>query len=227
MAFVYRGIRRCLSRSGQACSARLPAPARVHARFLSGAGRHEDSDAVAEALAACAGKPPREFLASLARAVDVKAGKLPEGGFAWVLVPIGAEASATPIASLRSTPSGVLFGAATHPALPLVAVRPLLDAALDEEPERFALAALPGLCQWAVKVIAEENGDLKDKFGEWIWRVVERARARARERDQELTRGAGAGDVAVGAGEAIALHRPREGHSVLGQGTFRDARPIW
>lgn len=168
MAFVHRGIRHCLSRSS---AARLPAPARAHARFLSGAGRHKDSDAVAEALAACAGKPPREFLASLARAVDVKAGKLPEGGFAWVLVPIGADASATPIASLRSTPSGVLFGAATHPALPLVAVRPLLDAALDEEPERFALAALPGLCQWAVKVIAEEHDDLKDKFGEWPWRL--------------------------------------------------------
>ena len=122
-----------------------------------------------------------------------------QGGFAWMLVPIGADESAQPLASLRATPSGVLFGAATHPKLPLVAVRPLVDAALDERRDRFALAALPGLCLWASGVISSEQGALKEQFGE----------------------------EAVEACEAIALHRPRKGHSVLGQGTFRDAKPAW
>ena len=47
-----------------------------------------------------------------AGAADVRAGKMPDGSFAWVLVPIGADAGVEPLASLRATPSGVLFGAA-------------------------------------------------------------------------------------------------------------------
>lgn len=116
-----------------------------------------------------------------------------------MLVPRGADQGAQPLASLRSTPSGVLFGAATHPALPLLASSPLVDAALYEKRERTALAALPGLCVWARGILANESVSLKTKFGE----------------------------VAFEAAEAVAEGRPRPGHSVLGQGTFRDARPAW
>jgi len=88
---------------------------------------------------------------------------------------------------------------AAHPALSLVAAVPLLDAALDEDKNRFALAALPGLCPWAAETLSSESVSLKTKFGQNPFEAA----------------------------EAIASGKPRPGHSVLGQGTFRDAKPLW
>jgi len=96
--------------SGTHTGARAPAmliPSFV--RHLSGSS---PTDKLALDLSPLARQPKAQFLAGLAGVCDVKQGKLPNGTFAWVLVPIGADASADPLASLRSTPGGVLFGAA-------------------------------------------------------------------------------------------------------------------
>lgn len=93
----------------------------------------------------------------------------------------------------------MLPAAASHPALPLFASMPLVDAALDEKPERMALATLPGLCEWARGILSSESVSLRTTYGQ----------------------------LAFEAAQAVAAGRPRPGHSVLGQGTFRDARPAW
>jgi hypothetical protein len=153
-------------------------------------------DRIAKELGALAKK---DLPAGLARAATVKSGEMKEGGVVWVLLPAGADASSTPLASLRAAPDGMLYGAAAHPALPLLAAAPLVRAALHEKKNRIALAAIPGLCPWATGILGTEVASIKDKFGE----------------------------VAYEAAEAIALGMPRKGHSVLGQGTFRDAKPVW
>jgi len=91
----------------------------------------------------------------------------------------------------------MLPAAASHPALPLFASMPLVDAALDEKPERMALATLPGLCEWARGILSSESVSLRTTYGQ----------------------------LAFEAAQAVAAGRPRPGHSVLG--TFRDARPAW
>ena len=97
-------------------------------------------------------------------------------------------------------------------------------------PHRYALAALPGLCAWAADRLASESISLKTKFGEG--KSSDRTHTHTHThnaRTHSLTHPHSRSHtpVAYEAGEAIALGRPRAGHSVLGQGTFRDAQKIW
>ena len=90
--------------------ARLP-----RAEFLAGLAGRRDLPLSTQLPAAVHGANARDCSPGrcwAAGAADVRAGKMPDGSFAWVLVPIGADAGVEPLASLRATPSGVLFGAA-------------------------------------------------------------------------------------------------------------------
>ena len=98
-------------------------------------------------------------------------------------------------------PTGLLIGAQVDPALSYDAVGgPLIKAARAELKRRnaervVAVAPLPGFCKWIVDNTAWEGIDASEDAD------------------------------APGAVEAVAKGRPRPGHSVLGQGTFKAARP--
>ena len=101
-------------------------------------------------------------------------------------------------------PSGLIIGAQVDPALSLSSVGvPLVRAAKNELKARgceriVAVAPLTGLCEW---VVAGQK-----------WSTLDAA-APDYDADQP------------GAVEAVAKGVPRPGHSVLGQGTFKAAKP--
>ena len=100
---------------------------------------------------------------------------------------------------------GFLHSAKVHEALPPSAIRPLMEHAVAECPLRpLAVSRLVGMRAWAADALAEPittsfNENLRTEFGQ----------------------------EAFEAAEAIAFGRPRPGHEVLGQGTFRVAEPVW
>ena len=100
---------------------------------------------------------------------------------------------------------GFMHSAKVHEALPPSAIRPLVEHAIAQCPLRpLAVSQLIGMRTWAADALAEPittsfNKKLRAQFGE----------------------------EAFEAAEAIALGRPRPGHEVLGQGTFRAAEPVW
>ena len=91
----------------------------------------------------------------------------------------------------------VMHSATVQPGLPISVAAPLVAAALEEYDGK--VHAFAALPGLCAWVAAMEPSALEDEFGE----------------------------KAAGAAVAIALGRPRPGHSVLGQGTFRDAEPAW
>ena len=116
---------------------------------------------------------------------------------------------------------GYIYGAACDPALPLsIAGQPLVEAALGslraagrEAAVLSGWARLPGLCGW----IVETKG----------WERVDLGKAKVDEATGALTLEETGQDPAelAAAVEAIARGRPRSGHSVLGQGTFKAGEP--
>ena len=117
---------------------------------------------------------------------------------------LGSGANADVLASIVQQDS-ILYGMKTRRPLPPSVAARLVRAAAEtaaEAPENkklTALVALPRLCAWARTGARWNDAD-----------VLSRSNGEACE-----------------AAEAIALGRPREGHSVLGRGTFAAAEPAW
>ena len=117
---------------------------------------------------------------------------------------LGSGANADVLASIVQQ-DAILYGMKTRRPLPPSVAARLVRAAAEtaaEAPENkklTALVALPRLCAWA--------------------------RAGERWNDAEVL--SKSNGEACEAAEAIALGRPREGHSVLGRGTFAAAEPAW
>lgn len=117
---------------------------------------------------------------------------------------LGSGANADVLASIVQQDS-ILYGMKTRRPLPPSVAARLVRAAAEtaaeapEDKKLTALVALPRLCAWA--------------------------RAGARWNDAEVL--SKSNGEACEAAEAIALGRPREGHSVLGRGTFAAAEPAW
>lgn len=94
---------------------------------------------------------------------------------------------------------------------------PLLDIALEEagvegeQPQ--AMATLHGLCDWVVKCLEEDDNNESNGTGSKALRQIKT------EYQDDL--------LAYHAIRAIATGIPREGHSVVGQGTFRDGERGW
>jgi hypothetical protein len=97
----------------------------------------------------------------------------------------------------------VLYGMKTRSPVPATIAARLVHAAAEKQKKEngtlTALVALPRLCAWVRDGARWNDPD-----------VISSASGEARE-----------------AAEAIALGRPREGHSVLGRGTFAAAEPAW
>ena len=93
--------------------------------------------------------------------------------------------------------NNIMHSATAQTGLPISVAAPLVAAALEEYDGK--VHAFAALPGLCAWVAAMEPQALEDEFGE----------------------------KAAGAAVAIALGRPRPGHSVLGQGTFRDAEPAW
>jgi hypothetical protein len=120
----------------------------------------------------------------------------------------------SPVASLRAH-RNILFGAqlfgeaAQNRSLSDVCL-PLLDAALEdascEGDQPQAMATLYGLCEW----VAQCDNDKNDNESETLKELKSRE-----------------DDMAYQAVLAIATGIPRPGHSVVGQGTFRDGQEGW
>ena len=143
-----------------------------------------------------------------ARAMEVEAGTAAGSQMTFVM-----SCEGTAIAIMRAAlmpvenaTFGLLIGTQCDPALSLSSVgAPLISAAQEELRQRgaerlMAVAPLPGLCQW---VVAQE-----------AWTRIDRSAP-------------GFDDEQVGAVEAVARGVPRPGHSVLGVGTFKAARPAF
>jgi hypothetical protein len=117
---------------------------------------------------------------------------------------LGSGANADVLASIVQQES-ILYGMKTRRPLPPSVAARLVRAAAEtaaeapEDKKLTALVALPRLCAWA--------------------------RAGERWNDAEVL--SKSNGEACEAAEAIALGRPREGHSVLGRGTFAAAEPAW
>mmetsp|Transcript_4129 Transcript_4129/g.16390 ORF Transcript_4129/g.16390 Transcript_4129/m.16390 type:complete len:286 (-) Transcript_4129:101-958(-) len=117
---------------------------------------------------------------------------------------LGSGANADVLASIVQQDS-ILYGMKTRRPLPPSVAARLVRAAAEtaaeapEDKKLTALVALPRLCAWA--------------------------RAGERWNDAEVL--SKSNGEACEAAEAIALGRPREGHSVLGRGTFAAAEPAW
>jgi hypothetical protein len=119
-----------------------------------------------------------------------------------------------PVASLRGH-RNIVFGAqlfgetAQNRSLSEVCL-PLLDVALEdascegEQPQ--AMATLHGLCDW----VAQCDSDNHDNESETLKRLKSRE-----------------DDLVYQAVSAMATGIPRPGHSVVGQGTFRDGQEGW
>ena len=102
--------------------------------------------------------------------------------------------------------AGFMHSATHHEALPLSAIRPLVERAAAECPRPpLAVSRLVGMRSW---VVAEGLA------GPITTTYPDKLRAEF-------------GEEAVEAAMAVALGRPRPGHSVLGQGTFRAAEKVW
>lgn len=136
-------------------------------------------------------------------------GDLPYGSREYLLLPIGlelidfasnAELRSATLASLRAH-RNILFAAEAQGG-DLYMCRCLVQAALEDAgahgEQPQALARLDGLCAWVI-----ENMDAKAPT---IASLDETSR------------------LAV---EALATGEPRPGHSVVGQGTFRDGAKAW
>ena len=93
----------------------------------------------------------------------------------------------------------VLYGAKSRSNLPVTVAARLVAAAAAKTERPIALVPLPDLCRWV----------------------------RDGERWSDETLVAEHGAEAAEAAQAIALGRPRPGHSVLGQGTFKAAEGAW
>ena len=117
---------------------------------------------------------------------------------------LGSGANADVLASIVQQDS-ILYGMKTRRPLPPSVAARLVRAAAEtaaeapEDKKLTALVALPRLCAWA--------------------------RAGERWNDAEVL--SKSNGEACEAAEEIALGRPREGHSVLGRGTFAAAEPAW
>ena len=117
---------------------------------------------------------------------------------------LGSGANADVLASIVQQDS-ILYGMKTRRPLPPSVAARLVRAAAEtaaeapEDKKLTALVALPRLCAWA--------------------------RAGERWNDAEVL--SKSNGEACEAAEAIALGRPREGHRVLGRGTFAAAEPAW
>jgi hypothetical protein len=222
-----------LSRARALC--RVAAPVGAHAHVFS-PGRHlslrcfsatASSSLSWDALAADLSSPPGSedpaaAAASVAKA-DLRVDEWPHpSGVAtfWLLrhadtdpagaasfdpgADLGSGANADVLASIVQQDS-ILYGMKTRrPLPPSVAARRVRAAAetaaeAPEDKKLTALVALPRLCAWA--------------------------RAGERWNDAEVL--SKSNGEACEAAEAIALGRPREGHSVLGRGTFAAAEPAW
>mmetsp|Transcript_3532 Transcript_3532/g.5427 ORF Transcript_3532/g.5427 Transcript_3532/m.5427 type:complete len:269 (+) Transcript_3532:103-909(+) len=117
-----------------------------------------------------------------------------------------------------SSAGNLLFGAkVVQKSLgsPSVVCGSLLDAALDDlssssEPVQ-ALASLEGLCEWVASISTPNEKEEHDQ----VWTNVQNQLG-----DSDAS-------VTLEACQAIATGIPREGHSVVGMGTFRDAQPGW
>ena len=100
----------------------------------------------------------------------------------------------------------ILYGARSRPGVPLGLASSLVAAAIaklprgDASKSPVALVPLPRMCEWA-------------RDGE-----------RWSDDDPALV---AAGEEAIECAKAIALGKPRPGHSVLGQGTFRAGERAW
>ena len=94
----------------------------------------------------------------------------------------------------------ILYGIKTRFPIPATAASRLVHAAVEKSNGPLtALVALPRLCQWARDGERWNDADVLQKSN----------------------------GESVESAEAIALGRPREGHSVLGQGTFKAAEEAW
>jgi hypothetical protein len=222
-----------LSRARALC--RVAAPVGAHAHVFS-PGRHHSlrcfsatasSSLSWDALAADLSSPPGSedpavAAASVAKA-DLRVDEWPHpSGVAtfWLLrhadtdpagaasfdpgADLGSGANADVLASIVQQDS-ILYGMKTRRPLPPSVAARLVRAAAEtaaeapEDKKLTALVALPRLCAWA--------------------------RAGERWNDAEVL--SKSNGEACEAAEAIALGRPREGHSVLGRGTFAAAEPAW
>jgi len=144
-----------------------------------------------------------------AKALEAEAGMAPGSQLTFVLSVEGTavaimRAASMPIGQENAGFYGLLIGTQCDPALCLSSVgMPLVGAAQKQLKARgaervLAVAPLPGLCAWVVE----------------------------HEKWNHLDRGAaGYTDDQPGAVEAVARGVPRPGHSVLGIGTFKAARP--
>ena len=150
-------------------------------------------------------------------------GDLPYGSREYILLSPSPDDASKEIklASLRAH-RNVLFGASasisdenTPDLLPKLC-RPLVDAALQdassqgEQPQ--AIATLHGLCNWVRDCLstAENSGAVEPSASKTITDLLS------------------SGDhTKLEAVRAIATGIPRPGHSVVGQGTFRDAGDAW
>lgn len=162
------------------------------------------------------------------KVVIQKLGDFPYGSREYQLVLQRADTEATkegsesesniqPLASLRAH-RNIVFGAqffgetAGIKTLDEVCL-PLLDAALEdaadqgEQPQ--AIAALHGLCDYVTECLEEEEE-------EGISEALQKLKT---EMDDDL--------LSYHAVKAIATGIPREGHSVVGQGTYRDGEAGW
>ena len=146
-----------------------------------------------------------------AKKLEDEAGSAPGSQLTFVLSVEGTavailRASLMPTGQATGGKSGLLIGAQVDPALSLSSVgRPLIRAASNELKLRgagriMAVAPLPGLCDWVAREAAWERLDTSaDDYS-----PEQRA-----------------------AVEAVATGRPRPGHSVLGVGTFKAAKPAF
>mmetsp|Transcript_24013 Transcript_24013/g.37010 ORF Transcript_24013/g.37010 Transcript_24013/m.37010 type:complete len:261 (+) Transcript_24013:27-809(+) len=120
------------------------------------------------------------------------------------------------IASLRGN-GNMLWGAKSSRTKELAKVcTPLVERALKDI-EKYgeqaqAVAAMPGLCDW----VCESYFTNKDSTAVLENFLKEEADGNIKDMDK-----------LIGAVKAIATNQPRPGHSVVGQGTFRDAEAGW
>lgn len=145
-----------------------------------------------------------------------------DGSMEWSEFTLEHEPTKTALAVLRAAKTQVVaFGqeedseqaivfstAVAHKALPFsTLMTPLLATAVlqlrthESVDLVVANARLPGLCAWIKETRAWERPNFQQQVGD-AWT-----------------------DEVPGSVEAMALGRPRPGHSVLGQGTFNSARP--
>jgi hypothetical protein len=110
-----------------------------------------------------------------------------------------------------------LLGASCSPNYPLLKTcGPLVKRALNEMEgggdQIQALAALDGLCDWTAECI-DKQGEGSEALSKLMAKVND-------DNDEEALK-------LLEAVQAIATGIPRPGHSVVGQGTYRDGEPAW